>query len=230
MGVLEQVTTMKSQGKSDSEIIKDLQEQGIPPKMIQEAMDQAQIKDIVTKKEMDDMQQSIMNRQQSNQQETYEEYVPEPQAMQQAPAPMPEYYNQGQYASQDQYAYQPEYTQDYPQDQQQYYGYTGTTDTGTLIEIAEQVFSDKIKKIEKQVESLNEFKVLTETRLNTTEERLKRIEAMIDKLQISILEKIGSYGQNLDSIKKEMSMMQDSFAKVVNPVLDKTDRKILRRE
>jgi hypothetical protein len=228
MGVLEQVTTMKSQGKSDSEIIKDFQEQGIPPKMIQDAMAQAQIKNIVTKKEMDDMQQSIMNRQPLNQQETYEEYIPEPQAQQQAPAP-DQYYNPQQPVPQDQYGYQQEYYQDYPQDQQ-YYAYTGATDTGTLIEIAEQVFSDKIKKIEKQVEALNEFKVLTDTRLATTEERLKRIEAMIDKLQISILEKIGSYGQNLDSIKKEMSMMQDSFAKVVNPVLDKTERRSLRRK
>jgi triacylglycerol esterase/lipase EstA (alpha/beta hydrolase family) len=215
---------MKSQGRSDSEIINDLKEQGIPPKMIQEAMAQAQIKEVVTKREMDDMQQSIMNRQQLNQQETYEDY-PADQTMQ-APAP-DAYYDQGQFAQQDMYSYP---QGDYPQDQQQqYYSYSGTTDTGTLIEIAEQVFTDKIKKIEKQIEALNEFKVLTDTRLNTAEERLKRIETMIDKLQISILEKIGGYGDNLDSIKKEMSMMQDSFAKVVNPVLDKAEKKILRR-
>jgi len=46
-------------------------------------------------------------------------------------------------------------------------------------------------------------------------ERLKRIETIIDRLQASILEKIGSYGSNLDSIKKEMSMMQDSFSKTM---------------
>ena len=43
---------------------------------------------------------------------------------------------------------------------------------------------------------------------------MKRIESIIDKLQSSILEKVGSYGSNLDSIKKEMSMMQDSFGRI----------------
>jgi len=47
-------------------------------------------------------------------------------------------------------------------------------------------------------------------------ERLKKIETTMDKLQIAILEKVGSYGQNLDGIRKEMSMMQDSFSKMVS--------------
>jgi hypothetical protein len=34
-------------------------------------------------------------------------------------------------------------------------------------------------------------------------------------LQIAILERIGSYGKNLESIKSEMEMMQNSFEKIV---------------
>jgi len=49
-------------------------------------------------------------------------------------------------------------------------------------------------------------------------ERIKSIEKIIDNLQISILKKVGSYGGNLESIKNEMSMMQDSFRKMVNPI------------
>jgi hypothetical protein len=48
-------------------------------------------------------------------------------------------------------------------------------------------------------------------------DRLKKIETIIDKLQIAILEKVGSYGKNLEGIKKEMSMMQDSFSKMISP-------------
>ena len=70
--------------------------------------------------------------------------------------------------------------------------------------------------MQKQIEELNEFKTLGQTKIETISERLKRIETTIDKLQISILNKIGSYGTNIDNIKKEMSMMQDSFGKVVN--------------
>jgi uncharacterized protein HemX len=78
-----------------------------------------------------------------------------------------------------------------------------------------------MKKITKQLADINEFKTLAQVKIENAVARLKRIETIIDKLQISILEKVGSYGQNLSSIKKEMSMMQDSFGKVVNQAVRK---------
>jgi len=112
--------------------------------------------------------------------------------------PQQEYYPQEQY-SQNEYEYPAE-----------------RTDSDTIIEIAEQVFSEKIKTMKKQLDALNEFKTLGTSKIDNIDERLKRIETMIDKLQIAILEKIGSYGKNIENIKKEMSMMQDSFGKVIN--------------
>jgi len=94
----------------------------------------------------------------------------------------------------------------------------GNYDTNTLIEIAEQVFLEKIKKEQKQIGSLNEFATLAETRISNDHERIKKIEGIIDKLQAAILEKIGSYGKNIDSIKNEMGMMQESFEKMVPQV------------
>ena len=49
-------------------------------------------------------------------------------------------------------------------------------------------------------------------------------------MQIAILEKVGSYGQNLDSIKKEMSMMQDSFTKMVSPQQSQIRKQIPQQE
>lgn len=119
--------------------------------------------------------------------------------------------------------------EEYPDTGQQQTGYEGYVDQGppmdsggysdTIIEVSEQVFSEKIKKIQNQINDLTEFKTLAETKIIHTENSLKRIESILDKLQIAILEKIGSYGKNLDNIKKEMSMMQDSFGKVVNQAL-----------
>ena len=80
------------------------------------------------------------------------------------------------------------------------------------------------KKIIDNLDSLGEFKTLSESQIKSFEERLKKLEAIIDQLQISILEKIGSYGKNLDTIKREMSMMQDSFGKVINPLFDKKSK------
>ncbi|MFH1326590.1 MAG: hypothetical protein ABIH59_00495 [archaeon] len=234
MGILNQVTQMKSQGMTNQQIVNNLQEQGISPKEIQDAIGQAQIKRAVTGTNTEGMQQSIMN-----QEPMQEAPMPISDTMQEPmftaqqptetfPAETP-YQGQDPYAQQDYYSQQPADTynqQDYYSQQDPYsqegYGYsTGGSDTTTLIEISEQVFSDKIKKVEKLLDSLNEFKTLTDTKVKAFETRLKRIETTIDQLQLSILEKIGSYGKNLSSIKKEMSMMQDSFGKIINPILDK---------
>jgi hypothetical protein len=146
-----------------------------------------------------------------------EEYVPRPQGE--------SYLNQDQQQyPQDQYQQEQYMPQEYAP--QQEYGYsTGISDTDTMIEITEQVFSEKIKTIQKQVEDLNEFKVLGQTKIDNISDRLKRIELHIDRLQAAILEKVGSYGRGLEGIKKEMGMMQQSFGKIVSTVARKTTEK-----
>ena len=210
MGVLEQITQMKNQGIPDQKIVSNVQEQGISPKEINDALSQSQIKNAVSNTGYtEEMQPAIteQNPPTPNQQEQGN-YTPRAQEMPELPR-----------TEQEMYAPQPQ--QEYPQQQEFYqqdaYNYPAEgVGSDTIIEIAEQVFSEKIKKIQKQVEIINEFKTLAQTKIDNTADRLKRIETTIDKLQITILEKIGSYGRNIENIKKEMGMMQDSFGKVVN--------------
>ncbi len=101
------------------------------------------------------------------------------------------------------------------------YAQPAELDTDTILEIAEQVFYEKIKKVQKNLETLNQFKELSDSKLKEISNRLKRIENTIDNLQISILKKIGSYGENLEGIKKEMSMIENSFGKIVSPTVKK---------
>ena len=201
MGILEQIKQMQNQKIPDQEIISKLQEQGVSPREINDALNQSQIKRAVVDEGMNFQDQ---NAPYPNQQ-TQENYMPQTQEI-------PEYSSGGETAQQQEYL-QPQ--EGYQQDQ---YGYSpgGIDNSDTMIEIAEQVFSEKTKKMQKQIEDLNEFKTLSETKIENISDRLKRIETTIDKLQIAILEKIGSYGENINSIKKEISMMQDSFGKVVN--------------
>ncbi|GAH68803.1 unnamed protein product [marine sediment metagenome] len=49
MGALDEVTQMKNQGVPENEIINKLQEQGVSPKAINDAMDQFKIKDAVSR-------------------------------------------------------------------------------------------------------------------------------------------------------------------------------------
>ncbi|MGY4884692.1 MAG: hypothetical protein ACP5NZ_03905 [Nanobdellota archaeon] len=232
MGILEDITTMKGQGIEDKEITKKLQEKGVSPKVIEDAFNQMRIKQAISAESSgeDGMEPSIMKnvakepisptpqlyipKTQEIEHEHEEFYSPQsaPQVPQFNEAPPMQTYGE----------YQEEYA---PQEGYVDQGVGGAYDTDTVIEIAEQVFSEKIKKEQKQIESLNEFATLVEARISNDHERIKRIEEIIDKLQAAILEKIGSYGRNIESIKNEMGMMQESFEKMVPALHEKADQK-----
>ena len=196
MTVLDQIMQMKGQGVSDEEIVGQLAQQGISPKEINDALNQAQIKNAVSYDE--ELQPSII------------------QGGEAPPAP-DQNYNAGTYQQpQPQEAYAPQESGQYYTPEGQGYAPEGVN-TDTVMEIADQVFSDKIKKIQKQVDTTSEAAIVLQTKTENISDRLKKIETIIDQLQMSILEKVGSYGNNLESIKKEMSMMQDSFSKMVSP-------------
>jgi hypothetical protein len=229
MGILDEINNMKRQGMDEREIIGRLQEKGVKPKAIEEAFNQARIKRAVSAEASEGMgeegmEPSIMRgeikpetglpaplyvpKTQEIDHDHEEFYAPTPQSSslpqfqqfnEEPEAPGYGNYNQEEYLPQEGY------------EEQAVEGY----DTDTLIEIAEQVFSEKIKKEQKQIEALNEFATLAETRMSNDHERIKRMESIIDKLQAAILEKVSSYGRNLESIKNEMGMMQESFEKMV---------------
>lgn len=198
MAILEQIMQMKKQGIPDQEIINELSQSGISPREINDALKQAQIKYAVSNVDEGELQPSIMPEE--------EQYAPTPVNNQEyAPVPQEE-------------AYAPQ------EQQQQYYTPSGGAeyspagiDADTVMEIADQIFSEKIKKIQKQLDATSEGAILLQSKTENISERLKKMETIMDKLQIAILEKIGSYGQNLESIKKEMSMMGDSFSKMISP-------------
>jgi len=212
MGILEQVTNLKKQGVPDDKIVSDLSQQGISPNEISNALKQAEIKNAVSGYGQDEeMYPSIMPA---------ETQVPEPQ----------ENYYQPQeenYPPQETYAPQ---TQQYAQAQEQYFpqeqaysNYQPNSSTDLIMEIADQVASEKIKKTQKLAESSSEATILLQDKFENLSNRLKKIETIIDKLQIAILEKVGSYGNNLENIKKEMSMMQDSFSKMISSPKEKKE-------
>jgi DNA-binding transcriptional MerR regulator len=234
MGVLDQIAQMRRERKTDEEIIASLREQGISPKAINEALNQEKIKSAVSDvRQMGEGEEQPYSPSQNTpppSPTSPNQYAPGPQEGygQQAGEVYPpqaqqeqEYYPQYQQPAAEYYPQQP-MTGEY-----QDYGYTspGGFDADTMMEISEQVFSEKIRDIKKQLEDLSEFKTLTQTKLENALDRLKKIEDMMNKLQIAILEKVGSYGSNLESIKKEMSMMQDSFKKMIPSLAKKIGKR-----
>jgi hypothetical protein len=198
MGILEQIMQLKNQGVSDEEIINTLQQQGISPNEIMTALNQAEIKNAVTAGELPPAEIPKLPKIEE------EPYIPTP-TQKTPPQPTPEtYYPAEEY-------YSPETNAKYQTE----------SNTDIIIDIAEQVHSEKIRDTKKKIDSLTEFKTISQTKINNLEERLKKIETIIDKLQITIIEKIGSYGQNINNIKNEMTMIQESFSKIVKPLTEK---------
>ena len=171
MGVLEQVTEMKNQGIPEDEIVGKLQEQGISPKAINDAISQSSIKTAVSGEREEEIEPSIRG-----------EIPPEPPATKQTYMPsaqeIPEQHETETYMPATQEGYYPPQEEYYPEEgfggYGGYGGYGAGTDTDTFIEIAEQVFSEKIKEIQKQLEDLTEFKSLAQIKLDHATEIIKK--------------------------------------------------------
>ena len=104
------------------------------------------------------------------------------------------------------------------------------SDTGMITEIAEQIVNENLQKTEKQLSEIKRFKIEAGGRINNINERLRRIEVIIDRLQTSIINKIGDYGKDVSDLKKEMETTQDSFSKILNPLTENIEelRKITK--
>jgi hypothetical protein len=217
MGLVEDIMQMQKTGRSDAEIISYLQQKGVTPRELQNALSQVQVKRAVEgehaasaedeeKVGFEGMQPSIMEAQNES---PYP--VPEsPPIPEEDTQPVDEYY-----APEQAEEYPPLPEEEIPYEEE--YAPPGVVDTEIITEIAEQVVADKTQIFRRQVEDYSEFKTLFKTQVEHLESRLQRIEQIIDKLQLTILERIGTYLTGIEDVKKEMEMMQDSFSKVLRP-------------
>jgi hypothetical protein len=224
MATLDKVTEMQKQNKTDAEIITQLQNEGISPAEINDAINQAQIKNAVsppTPSESQEMQPSITTQSpaatptpaaqsqipeiyppQDQTQPTPENYLPEPQIQQ--PQEAQEYY-------------QPT-PQAYPE--QDYYSQKGSLETETISEIAEQVVTEKLEDYKSKVGDIASFKNQLQGQVNDIDDRLKRIESSIQQLQNTILGKIGEFGENYAMVHKDLDNLHGTVSKLMNPLID----------
>lgn len=134
-----------------------------------------------------------------------------PQAEQPVQQPAPQAYDQYQqypaqqdpYASQEAYGGYDAYAQYQPYDQQ--------VSSDIITEISEQVVAEKLSNVQDKLEKAIDFRTVAEAKLTNLSERLKRIEEIMDRLQISVLQKVGEYVSDVGDIKKEIRENQESF-------------------
>lgn len=204
MTITEEVQSMMQQNRSESDIIAAMQKKGASQNEIVDAITQAKIKNAVNSPEdsenppvhqptgYEGMEPSILNPASMSESAPTQEYSPE------------------QYAQLQQYS--PNYQQ---QDQEQnYQQYAPGMSSDTISEIAEQVVSEKMAPIRAQLEKAIDLKNTVESKIEYIDERLSRIEKIIDRLQLSILQRVGEYVTNVEDIKKELVETQKSFKSI----------------
>ena len=116
--------------------------------------------------------------------------------------------------------YYTEAPQAYPEDA--YYPQQQAADTDTITEIAEQVVSEKFEEFNKTTGDISSFKNSTQDKLSDLDQRLKRIEKILDTLQSSILKRVGDYVTDVRDIKSELIETQKTFTKLVPDLRKKT--------
>jgi hypothetical protein len=204
MTTLDKVIDLQTQGYSDEQIAKQLQtEEGISPKEVQDAINQAKVK-------------SAVSQPQQNTTLTPEPQYQESPPVQQEEQPVQQFYNPNQY----QEDYYQETPQAYDSEQQYYAPQEGTTSTETISEIAEQVANDKIEKFKKETGDIVTFKNQTSDKISNMEDRLKRIELTMDKFQSAIIGKIGEFGESNALVHKDLENLHGTVSKLMNPLVD----------
>jgi len=242
MATLDRVTEMKKQGLSDTEISSKLQVEGVPSSEINDSLNQSKMGNAPSAAPQipnEEMQSSIMGNNavaetRGDPNQAAQPPAPGKPMTQEMPAPQtpqqPEVYPpQQQYEQpqpgQDQYAQQQpvdEYYQQTPQysDQGYYAPQQGSFDTETISEIAEQVVSDKFSEFHKKTGDIPSFKNQIQDKVSDIDNRLKKIEDNIDKLQQAIIGKIGEFGESSAMVHKDLDNLHGTMSKLMNPLID----------
>jgi hypothetical protein len=238
MSALDEISAMRKAGKSDQEISDSLKSRGVSDREIQSAMSQAQIKNAVSP--------GKEGQEPSQYEENQGEYMPSISAQNQqaqgveyihgsATQGGAQEYDEGQggySGAQGEYggaaggnsaypgpgggSYAGEAYGDYGGGYQEYQGYQGGMSADVMTEVAEQVVSEKMANMRDQLEKVIDFRTTTDAKLSNLNDRLRRIEQIIDKLQLSLLQKMGEYVNDVKDIKKELGETQKSFKAMVH--------------
>ena len=212
MATLDRIIELQSSGFSQDQIVQQLQNEGISPKEINESLNQANVKNAISPQE-------VQAPQSPEQQEPQVPQSPEQQGQPEQPAQIPEQPQQTPeiYPPENQ-----EYYQQTPQaySGQEYYPQTNAPDTETISEIVEQVVSEKLEKFQEKTGDIGQFQTNIKEKVSNIDERLKRIENSIDKLQQAVIGKIGEFGESSAMVHKDLENLHGTVSKLMNPLID----------
>jgi predicted nucleic acid-binding Zn-ribbon protein len=93
-------------------------------------------------------------------------------------------------------------------------------DTEVIEEIAEEIVNEKWSEIKGKISDVIEWKIYAEKRIASVDDRIKRMEASMDRLQGALLSKVQEYQRSVKDIGAEMAGIEGAFGKVLTPFVD----------
>ena len=155
MGLLEEIQRMRDMGMQENEIVSRLQEAGNSYRAISEAISQGKIKQAIEDPGPEQFPpvQNEMTQEEMNSQNMDQSILPPIQQEGQVEkTPNQEYFSEyNQNPSQEGYSQSPDYNQ-------------GALSSDTIMEISEQIVSEKLSDVRKKLEKMSSFKVELETK------------------------------------------------------------------
>lgn len=213
---MDEIQKMQDDGMSDEQIRDSLKRRGVTSGEIENALSQSQIKNAVAQggsfqeygvqeqegnlaggeysaptQGYEGMEQSMLSQSGGT-----EQVYPQQELSQEG-------YSASGYSGVDAYTGYPSYQP-----------YQEMMSSDIITEISEQVVNEKLSNVQDKLEKALDFRTVAETKLNALDERLKRIEKILDRLQLSILQKVGEYVTDVKDIKKELEENRKSFKAV----------------
>jgi len=87
-------------------------------------------------------------------------------------------------------------------------------------EIAESIIEEKWHELTRDLDKMNEWKELSNSRIDKIEQSITDIKADLDNLHKAIVGKIGEYDKNLLDVGTEIKAMEKVFQKVLPELTD----------
>ncbi len=242
-----EVLKLSRQGYTDADIIKYLRSEGYSSVEVNDAVNQAKIKQELVKtagvegSEFEGMEEAPSPSEEyaeapveeSEVSEVGEEEIGEgemqPSIMEQggegqevqeeyAPeAPAPEYQEAEAPAPTEEYAPAP---QEYAQQYPYSYGTAAASTSNEAVqELAEEIINEKWEEFKTKIGDMTELKRYIGSKLKQVEDRVKRVELNFDKVQLGIMGQVKQYGSRIDSLDAEVQALQSAFSQILQPLV-----------
>ncbi|MFH1803229.1 MAG: hypothetical protein ABH864_07340 [archaeon] len=95
-----------------------------------------------------------------------------------------------------------------------YQPYQDAMSSDMITEISEQIVNEKLSALHDRLEGVLDMRTIVEANMVNLNDRLKRMEKIVDQMQVSILKKVGEYLTDVQDVKKELQETQKSFVSI----------------